>query len=165
MSWDMGILSTFLSTPSFKICSCLTSAVLARPLPCEEQPGSRPSSWPWLTGEDLAAGWHGLLWLKPPGDLIVPYNCQRLDMWLRSAGVERFYLDQVCWRLPLTPLPGSPLFSKEMDSHTMTREGLSHLDSTLSSHTYWSRRRPQGKVNAEQKYKDLSMWWRQPYWL
>ena len=35
-------------------------------------------------------------------------------MWLRSAGVERFYRDQACWRQPLTPLAEFTLFSKEM---------------------------------------------------
>ena len=43
-----------------------------------------------------------------------------MDMKLRSAGVERFRLDQSCWRLPLTPLAEFTLFSKEMDSHTLT---------------------------------------------
>ena len=35
-------------------------------------------------------------------------------MKLRSAGVERFYLGQACWRQPLTPLAEFTLFSKEM---------------------------------------------------
>ena len=61
----------FLSTPPSR-----SAAALARPLLCEEQPGSLPPSWPCLTWDHFAAGWHGLLWLKPPGELIVPYNCQ-----------------------------------------------------------------------------------------
>jgi len=45
----------FLSTPPSR-----SAVALARPLLCEEQPGSLPPSWPCLTGDFFAAGWQGL---------------------------------------------------------------------------------------------------------
>ena len=108
MSWDMGILSSF---PLYlKICSCS-----GRTQHCEERPGSLPPFWPWLTGDYFAAGWHGLPWLKPPGELNRSLLLPKIGNVAAISGVERFYRP-TCWRLPLTPLaeftPGQSLWSR-----------------------------------------------------
>ena len=71
---------------------------------------SLPSPWPWLTGEELAAGWHGLLWLKPPGELnrslLLPKcgheaavcRCGTLLSW---PSMLEAALDPPCWVHPV----------------------------------------------------------------
>ena len=103
VSLGTGILSSLFLYTSLKICSCPGRPFVRSSLE------SSTILVPGWQEDYFAAGWHGLLWLKPPGDLIVPYNCQRLEMWLRSTGVwNASILTKHAGGCPWPPLLSSP---------------------------------------------------------
>jgi len=109
MSWDMGILSSFPLYTYLKICSCWPLLLWRTPT-LWGAAWSLPTSWSladkWTTllqdGMDYYDSNHQVIW-------IVPYFCQRLEMWLRSQVWNASYLDQsmldlaFCWRWSCPP--------------------------------------------------------------